>query len=85
MFIGIFSLISRGRYAPTVESIELALPLERTVVEVPDQVQIAEARSRSAEMPELSRIKPLKEHDKGRIRGTQKKSPALRRDLPDSI
>jgi hypothetical protein len=84
MFIGIFSLISRGRYAPTVESIELALPLVRTVVEVPGQVQIAKARSRCAEMPGRSRIKPLKENNKGRIGGTQKKSPAFRRDLPDS-
>jgi hypothetical protein len=67
MFIGIFSLISRGRYAPTVESIELALPLARTVVEVPGQVQIAKAHSRSAEMPEGSAIKPLKENNKGRI------------------
>jgi hypothetical protein len=74
MFIGIFSLISRGRYAPTVESIELTLPLERTVVEVPDQVQIAEARSRYAEMPELSRIKPLKENNKGGIWNAKEKS-----------
>jgi hypothetical protein len=35
MFIGVFSLISRGRYASTVESVELALPLARTVMEVP--------------------------------------------------
>jgi hypothetical protein len=54
MFIGVFSLISRGRYAPTVESIELALPLARTVVEVPGQVQIAKARVRCAQMTGIS-------------------------------
>jgi hypothetical protein len=74
MFIGVFSLISRGRYVPTVESIELTLPLGRTVVEVPDQVQIADARSRHAEMPRLSRIKPLKENNKGRIWNAKEKS-----------
>jgi hypothetical protein len=84
MFIGIFSLISRGRYAPTVKSIELALPLARTVVEVPGQVQIAKARSRHPEMPGRSRIKSLKERGKERILERQKKSPAFRRDLPDS-
>jgi len=58
-----------------VESIELTLPLERTVVEVPDQVQIAGARSRYAEMSGLSRIKPLKENNKGRIWNAKRKVP----------
>jgi hypothetical protein len=43
-----------------VESVELALPLAETVVEVPCQVQIGRPR-------ECRRIKPLKENKKERI------------------
>jgi hypothetical protein len=49
-------------------------------VEVPGQVQIAKARSRYAEMPGLSRIKPLKENNKGRIWWIQK--TGLKRKAP---
>jgi hypothetical protein len=50
-----------------VKSVELALPLARTVVEVPRQVQIARKRIRSAERPTSVLIKLLKENKKEMI------------------